>query len=1620
MQRKSRSAYSHLTVLLIVALLAPSFVSTATPVAAPGSPATPNTPLADTVIFYAADGMRPDLMERFAGEGNMPTYAQMMATGVRGDNGMMPQVPPNTGAGWYSLATGAFSGEHGSTNNTFHKSGSTAFGTSTAAFTTGILQAETIMQAAERAGKSVVALEWSGGRNITWTAQPAIDYRTFYSRRGVISNFNPTGHPQPASANGFGVDWITKTLTAASGWVNVPASYSPALETSFVLTSTSTTLNPHRTFYVYIYDATDDATINYDHVTVATAKDGATAVAVMMEEDWAPVKVDMIGSLAGHKGGFWMQLVDLNDDASEFRLYYASLTRASANTTALEYLVNDEPTIPPSTAADYAILESYIVPEDTYVEQGLLWEQFASAALPWMLAQYPDPDLLMLGSPTVDEFQHQFLALITPGTPVYDDVDRNGIPDGMVAQRTNYIRQAYIGADNILALAQSLMPAGTTSFATSDHGFAATWRNVNASKVLVDAHLQRGEQLSSASSTTASNCRLNYGLPANQDFVVACWAGATIQVYINLAGRDPAIAGFTQVSAANYEISRTQIISAFLALNGTDPTLPGATVVAAAMRKEETRNIPAGWMTESMLHPTRTGDVVIFLAPPFQADSADRGVVFSHQLFFGQHGYLPDTVDLARNINMHSTFVAAGPAIKAGVAYQVAAIDIAPTISFLMDIPAPAQAQGRVLYEIIEPPAVHMLHAAFVSNSPTWLGQPTNFINLTSGAQGTVTYEWDFGDGSAIATDVNPVHTYALEGLYTVVMTATDTVGFSVVSHPVQIINVGPAVAFSSDEPTYLGDPTHFTNETTSNFPATYEWDFGDGSAIVTDTDTIHTYAALGTYTVILTATNMYGANSVAHPVHVVDGTPVAAFTSTSPDLLTTPTSFTNGSTGPGTLTYAWDFGDGAGSTDVDPVHTYADPGVYPVTLEVTNGYGSDTYVDYVTIAEGPVAAWEADWPPLSPQPVGRPVHFTNHSAGVGPLTFYWEFGDGGTSTEMDPVYTYTVAGIYTCTMTVSNAVGSDSRSEMFATMWIAQAPIMALNNGSADAPAPARPVPPKAQAELFNTTYKELSFAQVSDFHAQLVPLSFTIDGYSAPIGGAAYYKTLFDELRASHDGNTLYWNAGDGFGASIPTSSFFNDDPAIQIYNLWGWAGDALGNHNFDKGIYGPAGAATHAYQANFPYLAANLVISGTNEPDTWYKPYQMYDVAGTRIGVIGLLYVDTAVIVTPGNMGNLVTTPYLDALQRYVPEMRALGADVVVVAFHDGAGYCAKQAQFTYPMGWGCLGALNDTANALPYGYVDVIMGDHSDVIQNEMVNGVLISENSTKGQTYADIIMTIDERTGDLAYKTARQHRPYTIGVPQNAAIQGVINYYSTLLAPIYMVPVGDSTVAIPRADACGNGNGRTCESKIGDLTTDALRLTYAGVDFAVTNSGGLRADLTCPTVDNPNDYCPPYAPGTPPPYLITRGSVYGVLPFGNIVVLTEITGAELKAMLENGVSRMPLVDGRFPQVSGLCFTYDISAAVGSRVLGAVYQAADGTCTTNPVDLTAASTYIVSQNDFMAKGGDGFPNVWNRSITMDIMDQVLADYVTAHTPVSPAIQGRIVCTTSGATACPTIIP
>ncbi|HEU0041547.1 MAG TPA: alkaline phosphatase family protein, partial [Jiangellaceae bacterium] len=665
--------------------LATSFAVVVSPLAVIGGPVvtaqSEPPPHADRVVLFAADGMRPDLVEKYVAEGAMPSTAELMDDGAVGDNGMTQGFPPNTGVGWTTMATGTWPGEHGSMNNTFHRVGEGNFNNRTAFATADILQADTIAQAAERAGKTVAAVEWVGARTYRPALQgPVVDFRSFFSGRGVLLNFDLPG--QPARANAFGVGYDRVDLEPAAGWTNVPTSFSPAMQQQLEVSGAFV-------YDLYIYDSTDDATTNYDHVLgvhTSAGKDGDQAAFDLSEGAWADVKVQLTGI---GTAGFYVKAIDLAGDLSQFRLYNTSIARANATFNALgaagsaafEETLNAD--FPSSTAADFAPLEGGIIDEDTYAEQGLMWKDAHFAYLRHIIDDLGvDPDLLLVGNPITDEFSHQFMALVTPTdidgdpNPFFDDVENDDIADGRIAEREGFIRAAYAEADETLTLARELMGGEPTTFVGSDHGFAPQWFAVNAGKVLFDAGLQAGEAL--------SNCRIAGA--AAQAMAKACWAGGTAEIYINLEGRDPT----GVVDAADYEAVRQQIVDAFSAL--------GPDVILDIMMKEELRDVDGS----DSLHPSRSGDVVVVTRPPYQFDAATLGEVIAPSQFFGQHGYLPDLVDLEHNVNMHATFIAAGPGVRAGATVDdVRAIDVAPTIAFLLGIDGPQNARGRILYEAL-------------------------------------------------------------------------------------------------------------------------------------------------------------------------------------------------------------------------------------------------------------------------------------------------------------------------------------------------------------------------------------------------------------------------------------------------------------------------------------------------------------------------------------------------------------------------------------------------------------------------------------------------------------------------------------------------------------------------------------------------------------------------------------------------------------------------------------------------------------------------------------------------------------------------------------------------------
>ncbi len=675
----------------------------------------------DKLLFFAADGLRQDKVAAYADQGAVPGFRELLRHGARAsDHGLLTQSPPNTGAGWFSLTTGAWPAVHGSTNNTFHVNGQ-PFANRTAAFDAGVLQAETLAQAAERGGKKVAQIEWAGGRGGA-TQGPTIDFRNFRSGRGVATNFiAPTDSASFTTAFGLQFDhpagfagqapFPQAAPTAATGWVDVPRSYSPAKEMRLRVLDAGTDkygLN------AYIYDSKNDRKTRYDRVLFSPTKDGDAAVGNLKEGEWADVKVTIqeTGALNGKTGAMLVKVERLASDLSKVRLFHTSVTRAIATwptwpgekgfTGSFEDFVAER--FPSSQAGDFAILEAGIVSEETYVEQGLYWETGHHPLIKYVLDKYK-PDLALVGYPVTDEFQHQFLGLVTKKlpngapNPAYDDVEVNRTPDGRAKEREAFIRRAYKGADATMRLSQDrLKDRDLTTFVASDHGFAAQFAAIDASKVLVDLGLLSRPQ--------TSNCR-----PATGETIgkaKACFAGGTAQIYLNLAGRDPAGGGLQQVPAAQEAATVAQIKAAFAALEDPndwtgDGNPEGWDVIDRIFTKAEARHIPNGaGQTADMAHPTRTGDLIVFSTPPYQFDAATPGTLIARSAFFGQHGYVPDVQDLKSNTNMRATFLAGGDAIDRGVVDDVRSIDLAPTAAFLLDIPAPQHSQGIVRRDLLD------------------------------------------------------------------------------------------------------------------------------------------------------------------------------------------------------------------------------------------------------------------------------------------------------------------------------------------------------------------------------------------------------------------------------------------------------------------------------------------------------------------------------------------------------------------------------------------------------------------------------------------------------------------------------------------------------------------------------------------------------------------------------------------------------------------------------------------------------------------------------------------------------------------------------------------------------
>ena len=309
-------------------------------------------------------------------------------------------------------------------------------------------------------------------------------------------------------------------------------------------------------------------------------------------------------------------------------------------------------------------------------------------------------------------------------------------------------------------------------------------------------------------------------------------------------------------------------------------------------------------------------------------------------------------------------------------------------------------------------------------------GAPPLAVAFTDKSGGSTprTYQWNFGDGGT-STAANPSHTYAAAGVYAVTLTITNSYGTDSETKPNFVsVGMGPVADFiGTPQNGMLPLAVTFQDKSTGN-PATWRWDFGDG-AISNAQNPAHTYTKAGTYGVTLTVTNAFGTSTKTKAGYITAGLPPTAdFTSgtrAGPAPLTV--AFADASKGRPT-SWAWDFGDGSTSTAVNPAHTYAKAGTYAVTLTVKNAYGSDTETKagFVTAGGVPNADFTAD-ERRGVKPFT--VMFTDLSTG-NPTSWKWDFGDGSTSTEQNPVHVYQAEGAYDVTLTVSNSYGSDTEKK--------------------------------------------------------------------------------------------------------------------------------------------------------------------------------------------------------------------------------------------------------------------------------------------------------------------------------------------------------------------------------------------------------------------------------------------------------------------------------------------------------------------------------------------------------------------------------------------------------------
>ncbi|EKE69777.1 MULTISPECIES: bifunctional metallophosphatase/5'-nucleotidase [Roseobacteraceae] len=491
------------------------------------------------------------------------------------------------------------------------------------------------------------------------------------------------------------------------------------------------------------------------------------------------------------------------------------------------------------------------------------------------------------------------------------------------------------------------------------------------------------------------------------------------------------------------------------------------------------------------------------------------------------------------------------------------------------------------------------------------------------------------------------------------------------------------------------------------------------------------------------------------------------------------------------------------------------------------------------------------------------------------------------------------------------------------------------------------------------------LTILHTNDFHARFEPISKYDAGCSSEdntegkcFGGSARLVTAVEEAR-KRSNNSILVDGGDQFQGTL-FYTYYKGKLAAEMMNKLGYDAMTVGNHEFDDG---PEVLRGFMDAVTFPVLMSNADFSG--EPllaDKLLKS-TIIERGGEKIGLIGLTPHDTDELASPGP--NVIFTDPSDAVQGEVDKLTAEGVNKIIVLSHSGYN-------------------VDKTVAANTTG-VDVIVGGHSNTLLGDMegaegpyptmVGNTAILSAYAYGKFLGELNVTFDD-AGEITE---------AVGAPiiMDAAVsEDEVTVARIAEAAVPLEEIRNKVVAETTAAIDGDKNTcRTMECEMGTLLADAMlaRVKGQGIEIALQNGGGVRSSIDAGPV--------------------TMGEVLTVLPFQNTLSTFYVPGSTIVEALENGVSQLTDVAGRFLQVAGLTYAYDGSAEVGARVSDVMVGGA-------PIDLD--KVYGVVSNNYVRNGGDGFKMFISAENAYDFgpdVADVVAEYLIQNGPYTPYTDGRI---------------